>query len=86
MNTSSFKVWASSIFKSYNYRWYSVEQVPIPVPVPEITDRLEQHIIKFGLPDTDMASHEYLSAELILSISVWLDQKIAPNIAAPIIH
>lgn len=38
---------------------------------PERLDRLAR-IAKFGVPGTDMAGHEYLSDEEILSISRWL--------------
>jgi cbb3-type cytochrome c oxidase subunit II len=37
------------------------------------TTRLEQ-IIKFGIPGTDMAGHEYLSDRDVASLSLWLSQ------------
>jgi cytochrome c oxidase cbb3-type subunit 2 len=50
----------------YLRRSYSTEQR---------IDRLAQ-IAKFGIPDTDMAGHEYLSDNDIASISLWLSQSI----------
>jgi cytochrome c oxidase cbb3-type subunit 2 len=44
-------------------------------------------IIKFGIPDTDMPGHEYLSGNDISSISLWLNQTmILPHQAAGIDH
>jgi len=34
-------------------------------------------ITRFGIPETDMPGHEYLSDQQIASISLWLSQKIA---------
>jgi cytochrome c oxidase cbb3-type subunit 2 len=38
-------------------------------------DRLA-HIVKFGIPGTDMPGHEYLSDNEIASLSFWLSQRI----------
>jgi cytochrome c oxidase cbb3-type subunit 2 len=38
-------------------------------------DRLA-HIVKFGIPATDMPGHEYLSDNEIASLSLWLSQRI----------
>jgi cytochrome c oxidase cbb3-type subunit 2 len=43
-------------------------------------DRLAQ-IVKFGIPGTDMAGHEYLSDRDVASLSLWLQQTIAQPIA-----
>jgi cytochrome c oxidase cbb3-type subunit 2 len=40
-------------------------------------DHLAQ-IIKFGIPDSDMAGHEYLSDHDVASLSKWLAQNSAP--------
>ena len=45
-------------------------------------DRLA-HIVKFGIPGTDMAGHEYLSDNEIASISLWLSQNIAQSSQKP---
>jgi cytochrome c oxidase cbb3-type subunit 2 len=36
--------------------------------------RLDQ-IIKFGIPETDMPGHEYLSDQAIASIALWLNRR-----------
>ena len=43
-------------------------------------DRLAQ-IVKFGIPGTDMAGHEYLSDRDVASLSLWLQQTIAQPLA-----
>ena len=43
---------------------------------PAVVDHFAQ-IIKFGIPDSDMAGHEYLSDHNIASLSVWLAQRTA---------
>jgi cytochrome c oxidase cbb3-type subunit 2 len=45
-------------------------------------DRLA-HIVKFGIPGTDMPGHEYLSDNEIASISLWLSQTIAQSSQKP---
>lgn len=45
-------------------------------------DRLA-HIVKFGIPGTDMPGHEYLSDNEIASISRWLSQIIAQSSPKP---
>jgi len=40
-------------------------------------------IVKFGIPNSDMAGHEYLSDTDIASISLWLSQNIAQPIHNP---
>ena len=60
----------------FNYGPYS--HLDPQASTGELTDRLA-HIIKFGIPGTDMPGHEYLSDRTILSISHWLEQKLQQN-------
>ncbi|MHB1020853.1 MAG: cbb3-type cytochrome c oxidase subunit II [Acidobacteriaceae bacterium] len=53
--------------------------LPVSGSNVELRDRLAQ-IVKFGIPGTDMPGHEYLHADDITSISLW----VAQNIARPV--
>jgi len=44
---------------------------------PEMRLRRLAQITKFGIPNTDMPGHEYLSDQQIASIGLWLSQVIA---------
>lgn len=60
--------------------------VPVSEPGQHRLLRLAQ-IIKFGIPETDMPGHEYLSDKDIASISLWLNQTmIQPQQSAHIEH
>ncbi len=48
--------------------------LPSNLPAQRV-DRLAQ-IVKFGIPNTDMPGHEYLSDNQIASISLWVSQNI----------
>lgn len=51
-------------------------------PGSERITRLAQ-IIKFGIPETDMPGHEYLSDNQVASLSLWLSQVIAQSNQKP---
>ncbi|AFL90454.1 Cbb3-type cytochrome oxidase, cytochrome c subunit [Terriglobus roseus DSM 18391] len=46
---------------------------------PEARIQQLAQIVRFGIPQTDMPGHEYLSDQDISSIVLWLNQSIAPN-------
>ena len=54
----------------------AVQQAQSPMPDSALVDHYAQ-IIKFGIPDSDMAGHEYLSDHDIASLSTWLAQRTA---------
>jgi cbb3-type cytochrome c oxidase subunit II len=55
----------------------TVPSASAPKPQPAQIDHFAQ-IIKFGIPNSDMAGHEYLSDKNIASLSAWLAQNTAP--------
>jgi cytochrome c oxidase cbb3-type subunit 2 len=57
----------------------------LTMPQPAQIDHFAQ-IIKFGIPASDMAGHEYLPDRDIASLSVWLAQNTAQPSPAPAPH
>ena len=53
-----------------------MRSVSTPKPQPAQIDHFAQ-IIKFGIPNSDMAGHEYLPDSSIASLSLWLAQNTA---------
>jgi cbb3-type cytochrome c oxidase subunit II len=49
------------------------------------TSRIDHfaQIVKFGIPNSDMAGHEYLSDRDVASISLWLSQSVAQPVRKP---
>jgi len=55
---------------------------PTAVPATSRINHFAQ-IVKFGIPNSDMAGHEYLSDKDIASMSLWLSQNMAQPVRNP---